>query len=274
MVYKWDCRSCSHAVWSDERARLDDEIRSHMFDHYAGRVSKSDFRYTWDCPFCGQSTTTHDRDGAVEGFEEHLADHVADRVERRSHVADEIDRCGNLLVEAPLESTSADYAREALYSIADVVVVVTSNPRARIELLGETLSEWPAHTAVLTTKRRPLDGTLDFDFSDVSIEIVEIDQRLGPNDLGETISRVIDRHDDPGRQLCLEFDIIYEIIRSFDLRTSYEFVSQISTRLREAGAVSQFYVDPQPQLESVLNVLDDEFDLKLAANERSLVSGG
>lgn len=265
MVYKWECQHCSYTVWSANKASLDDEVKSHLFDHNLSNVRKRDFRYTWNCPYCASSTTTHDKETVVDQFQSHLYDHVADRICSGSHVAERVDHCGNVLVEVPVASDSANHARKHFFTYGDTIIIVTSDPEDRIRFVDETLAEWPTHTVVLTTKRQPLSSELDIDFSDISIEIVELDQRLGPDQLGETISRVIDHHHRPDRQLSFGFDIMYEIIQSFDLQTSYEFVNRISRRLEDAGAISHFYMDPHPQLESIINVLDDRFDLELVA---------
>lgn len=263
MVYKWDCRECGYTAWSEHQSSLERDIKSHLFDHNLNNITKRDFRFTWNCPYCSSTATIHDKEEIIEDFKIHLYNHIAEQVISDTHVAETINRRGNILVEAPVDGEQADYARRHFFSCGNVVIVVTRNPEARIRLLAEQLDGWPAHTVILTTKRRPIDSTLGIDFSDVSIEVVELDQRLGPNQLGETISRVVTQHDGPGRQLSFGFDIIYEIIQSFDLQTSYEFVSSISSRLRDVNAVSHFYISPHPQLESILNVLEDQFDLKI-----------
>lgn len=263
MVYKWDCRECGYTAWSERRESLDEDIKSHLFDHNLENITKRDFRFTWNCPYCASTATIHDKEEVIADFKTHLYEHIADQVLSNTHVAETINSSGSILVEAPVNGEQADYARKHFFSCGDIVLVVTRDPEARIRLLADQFNGWPAHTIVLTTKRRPIDSTLGIDFSDVSIEIVELDQRLGPNQLGETISRVVEQHNGSDRRLSFGFDIIYEIIQSFDLQTSYEFVNNISTRLREANAVSHFYISPHPQLESILNVLEDQFDLKL-----------
>lgn len=274
MVYEWECHQCSYTVWSGNKTSLDADIKSHLFDHNIDHIAKNDFRYRWDCPHCARNTTTHDKETVVEEFKNHLYEHTSQRITDGTHVAETIDRRGSILVEAPVRSESADYARRHFFSHADVAVLVTRDPEARIELFDEKLDDWPARTVLLTTKRRPINSTLDIDFSDISLEIVELDQRLGPDQLGETVSRVIEQHNAPTRQLSFGFDIVYEIIQSFDLQTSYEFVNRISDRLRNADAISHFYIEPHPQLESILNVLEDQFDLKLAADGELLYTKG
>lgn len=267
MVYKWDCRECGYTAWSEHRSSLDEDIKSHLFDHNLDNITKRDFRFTWNCPYCSNAATIHDKQEMIEDFKTHLYRHISDQVISDTHVAETIDRRGNILVEAPVNGDQADYARRHFFSSGNTVVVVTRDPEARIRLLADQIDGWPAQIVVMTTKRRPIDTDLGLDLSDVSIEIVELDQRLGPKQLGETISRVVDEHNGPNRQLSFGFEIIYEIIQSFDLQTSYEFVSSISSRLRDANAVSHFYISPHPQLESILNVLNDQFDLKITVDD-------
>jgi hypothetical protein len=267
MAYNWNCQYCSYSVWSPNRASLDADIKSHLFDHNLDKVTKRDFRYLWDCPYCSEARSTHDKETLITEFQSHLYEHASKRITNGSHVATRINGRGNVLVEAPVNGPSADHARAHFFAYGDIVVIVTRDPAKRLRLIEEKLAAWPAHTVVLTTKRRPLGEELDVDFSDISVEIVELDQRLGPDQLGETISRVIDQHNTAGQQLSFGFDIIYEIIQSFDLQTSYDFVSRVSSRLQDADAISHFYIKPHPQLESILNVLDDQFDLTVTVED-------
>lgn len=267
MVQRWRCRHCGFLAWSDRPQRLAEKTRSHLFDHHKTQIAKRDFRYNWQCPYCEANSMTHDREQAIEEFKDHLYDHGADSVKQDTHVAEEIDWQGKILVNAPSESEGAETVREHLLSPGDLLVIVTKHPASRIEHIAELFEDWPAQTTIITTRRQPLPENLGIDFTGIDIELVELDQRLGPDELGETISRVIDAHEQPGQKLSFEFDIISEIIQSFDLKTSIEFIRQISARLDSADALAHFYMRPYPNSGTIFNVFEEQFDLELAATE-------
>lgn len=272
MVHSWRCNFCQFTAWSDDRSSLDARIESHLFEHYAGNVAKTDYRYVWSCPYCSKTETGHEKERVVDGFKTHLREHVTDEITPNSHVGEAISWSGHVLVKAPIESSGADNARAHFLAPADLAIIVTSNPRERIKLLNENRSAGPAKTVIITSKRNPLSKPFDTDLHEGSVEVVELDQRLGPDGLGETISRVIGVHNEPDTKLSFAFENIYEIIQSFDLQTSYNFVSQISSRLRDADALSHFYISPHPQLQSILNVFEDQFDLQITAEDRVFIS--
>lgn len=272
MVYKWHCRRCRFTIWSNNRAQLDGQLKSHLLGHYTDRVSKQNFRLAWECPHCEEEGQTHDKETGVQEFKDHLHGHVEGRIESGVHVADDIGGSGNVLVKAPIESTGSDNARAHFLSVGDIVIVVTNNPEARLRLLHENLSHWPARTVVITTKRRPLEDPMELDFSDAPIEVVKLDPTLGPTGLGETISRVIEEQHTPDARISFGFDILPEIIESFDVKRSYRFLSMLSARLKEVDALAQFYINPRPQSSSVLNVIDDEFDLTLTAENSVFIA--
>ena len=272
MVHKWRCRHCGFSAWSDSRERLDRTIGSHLFDHHSGRVVKADFRLQWSCPYCGATGKEHDEASITDAFTEHLGEHARNAIEGNAHIAAEIGRSGNVLVKAPTESDVADNARIHFLAGSDLAIVVTKKPKARIRLLHRRLEGWPGRTVVMTKKRRPLEGgfapDLDLDLASAPIELVELDRRLGPSDLGETISRVIDAHYTPGRTVSVEFDILSDIVQSFDLRTTYDFVSMLSGRLEEVGAIAHLYVAAHPRISSALNVLEEQIDLELHVDSK------
>jgi len=272
MVKKWNCDRCEFSAWSDSYERLKRKAGTHLFRHASGNVCKSDFRVEWRCPYCDEAGKTHERDTARTNFKQHLSDHAAEGIEQNKHISEEIDRSGNVFIKAPVESTAADNARVHFISGSNLAIIITKNPADRLKLFDRQLGEWPDQTIVVTTKRRPLDELPEIDLSETPVELVELDRSLGPQELGETISRIIDVHYTPGQRLSVELDILYDIVKSFELRTSYEFIDMLSTRLREANAVTHIYVAARPQLSSVLNILDGKIDLKLNCDSRIYTS--
>jgi hypothetical protein len=266
MVHRWQCRDCRHTIWSSDAELLGRKVKSHLFGHHTGCVSKADFKLSWSCPYCGSDGEAYDSETGVTEFKDHLYKHTRGDLVSGVHIADSIGGRGNVLVKTPVESAGADSMRRHFLPAGDVDVLVTNNPEERLRLLDRTLEEWPAWTSLITTKRRPLAEPMGIDFDEIPIEVVQLDRSLGPNGLGETISRVIEARSTAGSTVVLEFDILPELMRAFDLRRSYSFLQALSSRLDEAGALSLFYLDPGVQSSTLLNVIDDEFDIELSAD--------
>jgi rubredoxin len=266
MVHRWQCDECGQAIWSSNEGLLRKKVKSHLFDHHTGRVSKVDFKLSWQCPRCGSDGSAYDTETGVTEFKNHLYKHVQSGFVSGTHIADSIGGNGNVLVETPVESDSADNMRRHFLPIGDVNVLVTNNPEERVRLLDETLDEWPAWTSLITTKRRPLSEPIEIDFADIPIEVVQLDRSLGPDSLGETISRVVEAQSTVGDTVVFEFDILPEMIRAFNLRRAYSFLQALSSRLDDADALSLFYLDPDAQSSTLLNLIDGEFDMQLSTD--------
>lgn len=249
---------------------------SHLLAHHSEAVSRSDFRTTWDCPYCATAKTTYDTDDAVDEFKTHLHDHVADRIKDGAHIADRISWDGTVQVAAPVDSEDADALRAHFHAGSDLVIAVTTDPERTVRLLHEELAAWPRQTVVVSTEPYPFESAPDLDFSEIPIEVVELDPRLGPDELGETVSRIIDANRVDGDVISLEVSVFHEIVSSFDLRTACDFVRMLSARLDDDGGVLQLYVDADadPNVSTVLNFLDDEIDLKVASEDGRFVRRG
>jgi hypothetical protein len=272
MVHRWRCRRCAFTIWSARRGAAVDAVESHLLDHHRGQLTRQDFRISWDCPYCEHTGQGHDEQEGIERFGSHLFEHVEPLMQSGVHVADEIDGTGNVLVRAPPGSTGGKNARIHFLSPGDIALFVTTNPAERIRLLDEELREWPAWTVVLTTKNDPLAGAAGIDFSTVPLEVVRLDSRLGLSDLGETISRVLDEQERSDGKISLEFDILSEIIGTFDLQTVFKFLHVLANRCESADALAHYYVDTRARSESTLNVLEEVFDLSITAREEAFVS--
>jgi hypothetical protein len=266
MVHRWQCSECRQAIWSSDEELLREKVKSHLFGHHTGRVSKVDFKLSWQCPRCGSEGSTYDTETGVTEFKDHLYTHARSAFVSGTHVADSIGGNGNVLVKTPLESDSADRMRRHFLPIGDVNILVTNNPEERVQLLDSALDEWPAWTSLITTKRRPLSEPMEIDFTGIPIEVVQLDRSLGPGSLGETISRVIEANSTAGDTVVFEFDILPEMIHAFDLRRAYSFLQALSSRLADVGALSLFYLDPDAQSSTLLNLIDGEFDLELSTD--------
>lgn len=272
MVYRYRCRHCSFVVWSASRKALVAAVESHALDHHRKRLTKRDFHVRWDCPYCESSGQYHDRDEGVEGFKRHLFDHVGSLVESGVHTADDIDGTGNVLVRSPRGSGASDNARVHFLSPGDIVVFVTMTPGARLRLLHEELREWPVRTVVLTIKTDVPESVSGIDFSELPLEVVRLDSRLGLSGLGETLSRVIEEHEADAGKIAVEFDILSELIEKFDLRTVFKFLHLLGKRIEQADALAHYHVDSRARSESTINILDKAFDLSIRARDQRFVS--
>jgi len=263
MMARWECGHCGFLAWADDRDAMREVTGSHLLAHAPDAVTRSDFRTNWDCPYCNTEKTVYDADGAVDEFKTHLHEHVADRIAADAHVADRFDWNGTVRIDSPVDSDGADALRAHFHGHADLVIAVTPDPERFVRLLDDRLDAWPRRTVVVSTEEYPFDDEADIGVDDGSIEMVEIDPRLGPDELGETISRIIDVNHAAGDVLSLEVSVFHEIVSSFDVRTACAFVQMLSARIDDAGGALQLYVDgdADPNVSTVMNFLDDEVDL-------------
>lgn len=272
MMARWGCGHCSFVAWTTDRSEMRDVAGSHLLAHHPDAVTRSDFRTNWDCPYCATAKTAYDTDGAVEAFKTHLHGHVADRVDD-AHVADRFSWDGTVQIAVPVDSDDADVLRVHFHDHADLVIAITTDPEWLVRLLDEQLSAWPRRTVIVSTESYPFEEDSAVDVGDASVEIVEIDPRLGPNELGETVSRIIDANRAADDTLSLEVSVFGEIVRSFGVQTACDFVQMLSARLDDTGGALQLYVDPDadPNVSTVLNLLGDEVDLKMTSDDGRFV---
>jgi hypothetical protein len=272
MVNRWRCRHCEFTVWSASGEETVSSVKSHIMEHHTGQLTDDGFQIHWNCPYCEEGGDHHDEEQGIQTFQNHLFEHVQPLMESDTHVADEISGTGDVLVLGALESTGADNARIHFLAPADIAIFVTSNPARRLRLLHEEMQQWPSATVVITTNDKPLEGLEDLDFTNVPIEVVKLDKRLGLGGLGETISRVVEEHESTKRKLSVEFDILAEIISTFNLEEVFKFLHALTARLERANALSHYYFDPQSRSESTINVLDQIFDVRITANGNTFVT--
>lgn len=266
MVYRWRCRHCAYSAWSAARARTAEAAKAHVISHFDQHVRREDFGVAWECPYCDEQDRGHDSEQTIAEYKDHLFEHVEPLMEDNVHVADDIDWTGNVLVDTPLESQGADNARIHFLSPGDICIFVTTNPAKRLRLLDEELSEWPAWTIIITTTDKPLAGIDSIDLSTVPLEVVKLDKGMPLSGLGETISRVLDEQDAVEGKISFEFDILPEIIETFDLQNVFQFLHLLTSRCERADALSHYYFDPQTTSPSTVNVLDKLFGLRITAN--------
>ena len=270
---RWRCNHCNFLTWSANHSQIRAAIKTHLLSHFADHLTKSDFRITWNCPYCETEKTIYDKAEAIADFKSHLYSHVKDNVHENTHIGERLGWNGNLQINTPADSREADTLRNHFHSHADLVIQITANPEARIRLLHDELDDWPTRAVVVSTDGNPFDARTELDFSGTSMELVELDTRLGPNDVGETVSRILDVHHTDGMRTSVEVDIMNEIIQSFDLQTSCDFVRMLASRLEDVDGVFQLYVNPDAHrnISTVLNFLEKEFDMTIRASQQQIV---
>lgn len=265
MVYRWRCRQCPFVAWAPGRETAARVVKTHLMTHHGNRVRGDSVGTSWSCPYCNATGAGHDYDRSLSEYRDHLFGHVEPLLESGVHVADEVERTGSVLVHAPLESTGADNTRIHFHSPADIVVIVTTNPRRRLELVRDELGSWPAWTVVLTTKDRPFAGLEGIE--DAPVESLQLNRGLGLAQLGQAVSRVLGDHEGAEGKISVEFDILGEILDTFSLEDVFKFLTVFTARCADADALSHYYFDPRSESASTVNVIDEVFDLKLSANE-------
>lgn len=273
MVYRWRCQHCSFTVWSPVIDEIADAIASHLVArHHANAVTSSDFRVLWNCPYCSTDGVSYGREEGVDAFKDHLFTHAEASIKTDAHILDDGGGSGNALVLAPRGKREADNASVHLLSSADVLLFVTTNPADRIRLLDERFGDWPRHTIVLTTNHRPLEGLDDVDLSGVSVELVQLDKGVELSGLGQTISRIIDEHTTPGTSFGVGFDVLSDLIDSFELRKILHFLHLLTARLDDVGATTQYNLDPRNQPDPTIRLLENAFETTVRADGACFVS--
>ncbi|TYT60904.1 DUF7504 family protein [Natrialba swarupiae] len=271
MVYNWRCRRCEFVVWSRNGNEIRSAIQDHLVDHHRQRLSKDGFQVHWRCPYCDDSGLDHDESAAVRAFRDHLFGHAKQLLQTGAHVTDEVGGTGNVLVLAPPESDGANNARVHFTAPNDVAILVTMNVADRLELLGRRLEEWPAKTIVVTTKTDPLAGVEDVDIASVPLEIVQLDKGLGIAGLGETISRVIAEHETTDGDIAVQFDVLSEIIDTYELEKVFRFIHLLNSRIESVDALSHYYCNSQARSKPTINLIGELFDLRISATGERFV---
>lgn len=272
MVHRWQCRQCDYIVWSPKQNAVVDGVESHLLDHYRGNLTQTDFRVGWECPYCDESKYGYETDESVQEFKSHLFEHVTAFLESGKHVAEEINGVGDILVLAPTESTGANNARVHFTSLSEIAVFVTTNPAQRVRMLDTQLDSWPAWTTILTTKSQPFADVTDVDLDSAPLDVAILDKGISLTDLGETVSRVLDKQQTENAKITVGFDILSELLQLFDTETVFKFVHVLNSRLESMDALTHYYLNPNSQPESAVNVLQQLFDLQIHASGERFTS--
>jgi rubredoxin len=272
MVHRWQCRQCDYIVWSPKQDVITDSVESHLFDHHRKNLVQTDFRVEWECPYCNKSKHGYGNGEGVSEFKRHLFEHVTSFLESGKHVAENINGVGNILVLAPIESTGANNARVHFTSLGDIAIFVTTNPAQRVRMLDTKLDSWPAWTTILTTKSQPFADVTDVDLDSAPLDVAIVDKGISLTALGETISQVLNEQQTENAKVTVGFDILSELLELFDTETVFKFVHVLNSRLESMDALTHYYVDPNSQPESAVNILQQLFDLQIHASGDRFIS--
>ena len=272
MVYRWRSRQADFTVWGAKREPMSEVIKSHLFEHSQDNVSQEDPGISWECPYCDRSEISYDEEKTVQNFKNHLFEHEDQFIESGTHVAGDINRAGNILVKGPTDSPGIDNGRVHFLAAGDIIILITTNPGARLRLLREELGSWPALTVVLTTKDNPAADISGLDISNVPIEIVKLSKQLGLSKLGKTISQVLEDHGNSEGKMVVEFDILSEIITKFGEKPSFKFLQILTNQFESAGAIAYYPLDPGSVEESTISLINESFDLRIRATETNFIS--
>jgi len=265
MVHRWSCNECGHTVWTGSKAAIRRSIHSHLFEHYQSNLYREEFQTGWNCPRCSASEIQHDVDDAVASFKQHLFEHAEDRIQSGTHVASDLSGTGNVLVLSGPDAPGADNARIHFGAPCDIVILVTTNVVDRLRLLDDRFNEWPNRTIAITPTNQPLAGMTDVDLRDVAVEVVKLNTGLALPTLGETISRVVEEHNDPNVRLSVSFSVLSQIVADNDLEQVFRFLHLLTSRLEGAGTLSHFYYNPKTTSGPTVNLLSELFDLRIEA---------
>lgn len=272
MVYRWRSRQADFTVWGAKRDPMSEVIKSHLFEHSQDNLSHEDPGVSWECPYCDRSEISYDEEKTTQNFKNHLFEHEDQFIESGTHVADDIDRAGNILVKGPTGSPGIDNARTHFLAVGDIVILITTDPGARLRLLREELGSWPALTVVLTTKDNPAEDIAGLDISNVPIEIVKLSKQLGLSKLGKTISQVLEDNGNSEGKMVVEFDILSEIITKFGEKPSFKFLQILTNQFESADAIAYYPLDPETVDESTISLINESFDLRIRATETNFIS--
>lgn len=269
MVCRWSCGRCRFVAWTRDRAEMAEVTGSHLLSHHSDALSTSDFRVSWDCPYCVTAKTAYDTDGAVSEFKSHLHEHVAEHITDDVHVADQIGWDGVIRVNASATTDEADTLRAHFHDAAGLVIAVTPTPERLVRALDTQLATWPRRTVIVSTGEYDFDATSDVAFADRNVEIVELDPRLSPQEVGETISRILDANHRSGERVSVELSMFHQIVAVFEVQRAVEFIRMLVARLDDTDGVLQLYADGDADrnVATVLNFLDETIDLTVSVDD-------
>ncbi|MDX1745963.1 MAG: hypothetical protein R3324_08505 [Halobacteriales archaeon] len=194
-----------------------------------------------------------------------------------SHLPQDIEEVGNVLLLAPALERKADEACMRLLTPvppeAETVLYVTFTNSA-----DDRLSHWrthatgpPAGAGVVCVGELARSAGAIADGAEAGMNTsVGVETVTDPADLtglGIAINRFIDRWADNDRKVVVCFDSITTLLQYADLERAFRFLHVLTGRVRSAGALAHYHMDPSAHDEGDKNTLMAVFDAVVSVDD-------
>ena len=103
-------------------------------------------------------------------------------------------------------------------------------------------------------------------YVDDDSDTVEVAIEEANDDAVTAVDRLLKVTNNGAEEVTVGFDILSELLELFDTQTVFKFVHVLNSRLENMDALTHYYLDPNSQPPSTVNVLKELFDLKIRAN--------
>lgn len=275
MVYRWRCRRCSFTVWAVSQQAVVRKAKQHLFDHVKHTVGTDDSSIIWECPHCGNDTFGYQRDTVVERIQSHLFTHYNGSLTADTHIAETVGESGNVLLQDSQQTSMVDNACLHLLTPRRIstqgVLLVTANPEPQLATWRSHLSTWPKALTIITPRSLPDDYLAPIP-SDVNVHTLS--GGIDLQQLGVMITRALQSLANSTQNVVVGFDILSEVLKKFELKPVFRFLTILTRQFAKAGAVTHFHLNPKQHSQMELNLVHSEFDLVVSTSGDVLVSDG
>lgn len=175
---------------------------------------------------------------------------------------EDVDACSSLLSFAPPDRSDV------------LCVTFNQTPDARLEHWRSAGGPTdPANLGFVVIGERVRSATAAVQGADVAPEglgpsVVSVSSPGDLTGLGIELGNYLSDWDDDGNRLLLCFHTLTTFLQYADLRSVYRFVHVLTGRIREAGGVGHYHLDPTAHDEQTVNTLLGLFDAVVEPDER------
>ncbi len=270
------CDGCGFTVWAPHEQALLQMLTEHSLTHYEDYAWGSDAGVAWTCPHCSVTSKTTTMDQATTELRAHLQEQHADRFTvYPTHITEEIDHSGSLLIDAHPDQAHVDTVRAYVRSAATAAIVVTSQPSKQIEQLHTSETDLPDAISVITTQSQP-DQEAKVNRvpvnvlyrSSVGIEVIEAGSLSA---LGISISDSTDNLRTVHTDVCVDVGILDEMLGTFGVEAVFKFLVTLDKFAKQKDAFVSYLLDFESVQVGDLMSLRRVFDLVVTARGRGLV---
>lgn len=188
-----------------------------------------------------------------------------------------VEEAGNVLLLAPpLESTADEACMRLLTPVppeAETVLYVTFTNSA-----DDRLSHWrshatgpPAGAGVVCIGELARSAGAIADGAEAGMNTsVGVETVTDPSDLtglGIAINQFIEQWSDDERKIVVCFDSLTTLLQYADLERVFRFLHVLTGRLRSAGALAHYHMDPTAHDEGTQNTLKSVFDAVVSVDD-------